>query len=143
MAHMNRTGLPWLFHRHTLGIDGDRGAGGSGRFFRRSGASAADLFDQRFDRYIGGRKGTLTLQAGLQTVSQIQPLLPGSRGQSAERADDALTGTTKCKLSDPAPSSGCKCPSSVGSRELNSGPALQSTLIYLRIVSQIISQMIA
>src|SRR5256714_14671620 len=93
MAHMNRTGLPWLFHRHTLGIDGDRGAGGSGRFFRRSGASAADLFDQRFDRYIGGRKGTLTLQAGLQAVRQVQPLLPGSRGQSAERADDALTGT--------------------------------------------------
>src|SRR5437762_3005524 len=93
MAHMNRTGLPWLFHRHTLGIDGDRDAGGSGRFFRRSGASAADLFDQRFDRSIRGRKGTLTLQAGLQAVRQVQPLLPGSRGQSAERADDALTGT--------------------------------------------------
>jgi len=26
-------------------------------------------------------------------VSQIQPMLPGSRGQRAERADDALTGT--------------------------------------------------
>src|SRR5207248_2201868 len=93
MAHMNRSGLPWLFHGHTLGIDDDRGAGGSGRFFRRSGASAADLFDQRFERSIGGRKGTLTLQAGLQAVRQVQPLLPGSRGQSAERADDALTGT--------------------------------------------------
>src|SRR5437660_12276857 len=93
MAHMNRTGLPWLFHRHTLGIDGDRGAGGSGRFFRRSGASAADLFDQRIDRSIGGRKGTLTLQAGLQTLREGQPLLPGSRGPSAERADHGMTGT--------------------------------------------------
>src|SRR6266566_326089 len=93
MAHMNSTGLPWLFHRHTLGIDGDRGAGGSGRLLRRSGASPADLFDQCLDRFIGGRKGTLSLQAGLQPVSQIQPMLPGSRGQSAERADDALTGT--------------------------------------------------
>src|SRR5438309_10779481 len=93
MAHMNRSGLTSLFHRHTLGIDGDRGAGRSGRLLRRSLPSSVDLFDQRFDRYIGGRKGILTLQAGLQAVRQIQPMLPGSRGQSAERADDALTGT--------------------------------------------------
>src|SRR5437879_5965734 len=93
MAHMNRSGLTSLFHRHTLGIDGDRGAGRSGRLLRRSLPSSVDLFDQRFDRYIGGRKGILTLQAGLQAVRQVQPLLPGSRGQSAERADDALTGT--------------------------------------------------
>src|SRR6266705_348764 len=93
MADMNRSGLTSLFHRHTLGIDGDRGAGGSGRLLRRSLLSSVDLFDQRFDRYIGGRKGTLTLQAGLQAVSQIQPMLPRSRGQRAERADDALTGT--------------------------------------------------
>jgi len=26
-------------------------------------------------------------------VSQIQPMLPGSRGQRTERADDALAGT--------------------------------------------------
>src|SRR5205814_9235714 len=71
----------------------DRDAGGSGRFFRRSGASAPELFDQRCDRSIGGRKGTPNLQAGLQAVRQVQPLLPGRRGQSAERADDALTGT--------------------------------------------------
>src|SRR6266404_2009881 len=93
MAHMNSTGLTSLFHRHTLGIDGDRGADGSGRLLRRSLPSSVDLFDQRFDRYIGGRKGTLTLQAGLQAVSQIQPMLPRSRGQRAERADDALAGT--------------------------------------------------
>src|ERR1700730_10609742 len=93
MAHMNRSGLTGLFHRHTLGIDGDRGAGGSGPLLRRSLPSSADLFDQRFDRYIGGGKGILSLQAGLQAVSQIQPMLPGSGGQRAERADDALTGT--------------------------------------------------
>src|SRR5487761_180899 len=89
MAHMNRSSLAGLFHRHTLGIDGDRGAGGSGRLLRRSLPSSADFFDQRFDRYIGGGKGTLCLQA----VSQIRPMLPRSRGQRAERADDALTGT--------------------------------------------------
>src|SRR5260370_41124321 len=93
MAHLNSTVFTWFFHRPTLGIDGDRGAGGSGRLLRSSLPSSADLFDQRFHRYIGGRKGTLTLQAGLQAVRQIQPMLPGSRGQSAERADDALTGT--------------------------------------------------
>src|SRR5487761_54867 len=92
MAHMNRSSLAGLFHRHTLGIDGDRGAGGSGRLLRRSLPSSADFFDQRFDRYIGGGKGTLSLQTGLQAVSQIQPMLPRSRGQRAERADDALTG---------------------------------------------------
>src|SRR5213075_2779703 len=32
-------------------------------------------------------------EAGLQSVSQIQPMLPGSRGQRTERADDALAGT--------------------------------------------------
>jgi hypothetical protein len=58
-----------------------------------AGASSGDLFDQRRDPHLGGRKGALSLQAGGEPVSQIQPMLLGSRGQSAERADDALTRT--------------------------------------------------
>src|SRR5256714_15279375 len=88
MAHMNRSGLPWLFHGHTLGIDGDRGAGGSGRFFRRSGASAADLFDQRFERSIGGGEGNLTLQRGLPGGGHGPPLVPGGRGRGARAGDE-------------------------------------------------------
>src|SRR2546429_1491058 len=92
MAHMNRSGLPWLFHGNTLGIDGDRGAGGSGRFFRRSGASASDLFDQRFERSIGGGEGKLTPQTGPPGGGPGPPLLPGGRGPSGARADEGLTG---------------------------------------------------
>jgi len=88
MARMDGPGFAGFLHRHALRIDGDRR-----RFLRRSWASSADLFDQRLDRHLGGRKGTLSLQAGSEPVSQIQPMLLGSRGQSAERADDALTRT--------------------------------------------------
>src|SRR5437773_10767505 len=56
-------------------------------------AARGEPFDPRFEPSNGGEKGTLTLQAGLQSVSQIQPMLPGSRGQRTERADDALAGT--------------------------------------------------
>src|SRR5258707_15653400 len=90
MAHMNRTGLPWLFHRHTLGIDGDRGAGGSGRFFRRSGASAAGLFDQRFDRSIGGGERNLTPPTGPPGGGAGPPLLPRGAGPRAPRGKEEL-----------------------------------------------------
>src|SRR5258708_39799647 len=92
MAHMNRTGLPWLFHRHTLGIDGDRGAGGSGRFFRRSGASAADLFDQRFDRAIGGGERKPTPPTGPPGGGPGPPLPPRGGGPGAPGAKEALAG---------------------------------------------------
>src|SRR5256885_14349259 len=92
MAHMNRSGLPWLFHGHTLGIDGDRGAGGSGRFFRRSGASAGDLFDQRFERSIGGGERKLAPRKGPPGGGAGPALCPGGRGAGARGGEEMRGG---------------------------------------------------
>src|SRR6266404_5926688 len=69
MAHMDRSSLARLFHRHALGIDGDRGAG---PFLRKRLASAADLFDQRFDRYIG-REGMNFVPASWPAAGEPDP----------------------------------------------------------------------
>src|SRR5208337_924128 len=42
---------------------------------------------------MGGSEGSLSLQAGLEAVSQVKPLLGGRRSETAERADDPLART--------------------------------------------------
>jgi len=49
---MDSSSLASLFNRHALGI----ALAGVEGFLSMSGASAAHLFDQRLDLYIGGRK---------------------------------------------------------------------------------------
>jgi hypothetical protein len=103
IPHVDRPGLARLLAAHGAGHDGDLflawfDAGGQ-RLLILLGAAPSraglELGDEAFQFGIRAGRGEQILLAGegvLQLTGELQPLLFGTRGEVAERADDFLAG---------------------------------------------------